>query len=72
MDGTISLAYLDGNLTISEKERCAYFNILLQNEEKKIMLENLFYSGISTYEQINNLYSVLIHRVMTGLPEHIE
>lgn len=72
MDGTISKAYMDENLAFSEQERCAYFNSLVENEEKKRMLENLFYSGISTYEQINNLYSVLIHRVMTGLPEHNE
>ncbi len=72
MDGTISKAYMDENLAFSEQERCAYFNSLVENEKKKRMLENLFYSGIATYEQINKLYSALIYQVMSGLPEYDE
>jgi hypothetical protein len=67
--GTISQLYLDENSLISKQDRCDYIKSLVENNEKKQILENFFYSGIETYDQITALYSVLIERIITGLPE---
>ena len=67
--GIISRRYLDKNSLISKPDRCVYIKSLIDDKEKKQILENFFYSGIETYNQITELYSVLINHAMTGLPE---
>ena len=71
-EGVISRLYLDKNSLIVKQDRCTYIKSLIENKEKKQILENFFYSGIETYNQITELYSVLTDRVMIGLPENGE
>ena len=72
MNGTISMAYLDINSQINEKERCEYMNLLISSNENKLLLENYIYTGRDTYKEIDILYSVLINRMITGLPKKPE
>lgn len=67
--GTISRYYLDENSLISKQDKCAYIMSLIDSKEDKKILENFFYSGIETYNQISVLYLVLLNNTMTGLPE---
>jgi hypothetical protein len=71
-NGTISRHFFDKNSRISNQEQCAYIKSLIDNKEKKQILENYFYTGIDTYDQIIGLYSVLLDRLMSGLPEKSE
>ena len=71
-DRTISRSYFDMNSQYTKEERCAFIKTLIANNDKKLMLENYFYSGIDAYMQIAGLYSVLLNSVMTGLPEKPE
>lgn len=71
-NGIISRYYLDKNSLINKQDRCDYIKSLMDNQEKKQILENFLYSGMETYNQIIELYSVLKDRIMTGLPENGE
>ncbi len=68
-NGTISRYYLDEHSEISKQDQCSYIKSLIDNKEKKQILENFFYTGIETYSQIIQLYSVLLNQLMTGLPK---
>lgn len=66
-DGTIARIYFDLDASIDENARCEYIKSLIQDDEKKKLIENYIYSSIDTYEQITELYSVLLNNVMKGL-----
>ena len=67
--GAIARYYLDKNSLIDKQDQCAYIKSLMDNKEKKQMLENYFYSGRDTYNIIIGLYSELLNRTMMGLPK---
>jgi hypothetical protein len=69
MNGVIARYYFDENASISMQERCNYIKSVIDNKEKKQMLENYFYSGRDTYNIINGLYLELLNGVIAGLPE---